>query len=201
MKKPAALLFLMILTTAHFSAEALDAPAGWRWDRPVEGHAKSEQGTLMLRTEKGRVWAGGGSQNRLQAVAPVGKHAEAFIDVELVDARGKWEQCGLLLHLDDDNFVKLVVEHIDGDHFVVAGFEFDQKRKVLAKIKIDGARAKLKLSVSERKVSAYYLADGAWKNIAELTWTPDAARHFMVFSQDGAVEPARWAKIHDLRLR
>jgi len=85
-----------------------DLPGGWRWDRPVSGHAQRQGDAIRLRTEAARIWAGEGNENRIITEQPLGETASAFAEIELVDAVGKWEQCGLLVYQHDDSFVKLV---------------------------------------------------------------------------------------------
>ena len=109
-------------------------PDGWHWDRPVSDHAQRQGDAIRLRTEAARIWAGEGNENRIITDQPLADTAKVFAEIELVDAVGKWEQCGLLVYQHDDSFVKLVVEHIDGKHFVVMAIEAENKRKVLAKI-------------------------------------------------------------------
>ena len=74
------------------------------------------------------------------------------IDLELQNASHKYEQAGLVLHHNDDAFVKFVVEHIDGVHYVVMGREMDGKGQVLAKIPIEGSRAELRLKLQDGRL-------------------------------------------------
>jgi len=176
-------------------------PDGWRWDRPVCEHAKRVGDAIQLTTEAGRIWAGEGSQNRIITKEPVGDLAMVFAEIELVDAVNKWEQCGLLVYQHDDSFVKLVVEHIDGTHFVVMAIEAEDKRKVLAKIEIPDSHAQLSLQVNDSKVTGVWRSNSSqpWKNAAETQLRREKTRHFAVFSQDGDPANPRYALARSLR--
>ena len=72
----------------------------------MPGHAVRRGDVFVLRTEPGRVWAGKGNMNRIAQKHPVEGKDAVVIEVELVNATGKYEQCGLLYHEDDEHFVK-----------------------------------------------------------------------------------------------
>lgn len=176
-------------------------PDGWRWDRPVALHAQRQGDAIRLRTETARIWAGEGNENRIITDQPLGDTAKAFAEIELVDAVGKWEQCGLLVYQHDDSFVKLVVEHIDGKHYVVMAIEAEDKRKVLAKIEIVNARAQLSLHLNGSQVSGYWRANSTqpWDAASETELRREKARRFAVFSQDGDPANPRFALVRGLR--
>jgi len=191
-------------TTPHAaSAEAsVNPPAGWKWDRPVPEHAEQRDGAIELRTESGKIWAGEGNRNRLMTAEPVETGDTVTAEIELLDAVGKWEQCGLLLHQHDDAFVKLVVEHIDGMHYVVMAWERPNGRRVLAQIEIPQPRAQLKLEVGEDSVSGYWRLDesASWQRASESDFPGDGEHRFGIFTQDGDSDRPRWARVRDLRL-
>ncbi len=144
--------------------------------------------------------------------------------VKLEGPAGKWEQAGLLVCGNLANFVKLVVEHIDGEFFVVMAEEYNGKRKVLAKLPIAERGARLKLVVEGNRVV------GCWKGGKGLTaesaesaereedkekenedgWWVEAGRSVFparvgamrrwgLFTQDGLSDEKRWASFRDVR--
>jgi hypothetical protein len=176
-------------------------PDGWRWDRPVSDHAERQGDAIQLRTEAARIWAGEGNENRIITEEPIGDAARAFVEIELVNAVGKWEQCGLLVYQHDDSFVKLVVEHIDGKHYVVMAIEADNNRKVLAKIEIADSRAQLSLQMNGSHVSGFWRSNSSqpWGSASETDLRRETTRHFAVFSQDGDPGNPRFALVRGLR--
>ena len=195
-----------LLALVPAGVSALDEEAlreEWRWIREdAEEWKLADEGVLRIRTQPGRIWAEREekAENLLVRRAPVGTKGDIEITVKLVDPGNKYELAGLVLYVDDDRFVKFVVEYIDGETFVVMGREFaGEKRKVLAKTLIKGKGAQLRLEVEGDKVK------GSWKPADEKAteWTPAAeaeipaelTRSFAIFTQDGPADEVRWAEV------
>jgi hypothetical protein len=204
------LITIWIVSTLHSpTSQAADAaadsltvlPEGWQWDRPVAGHAQLQGEAIKLTTEVGRIWAGEGSKNRIITRQPIGDQARLFAEIELLDAVGKWEQCGLLVYQHDDSFVKLVVEHIDASHYVVMAWEVADRRKVLAKLEIPGARAELSLEVKGTTIRGSWRSDSKqpWNLAAETDLPRAQKRYFAIFSQDADPDRRRHALVRGLR--
>ncbi len=185
---------------------ALDAETlqkDWRWIREdAEEWKLSDDGALRIRTQPGRIWAEREekAENILVRRAPVADQDSIEIAVKLVDPMIKYEQAGVVLYVDDDRFVKFVVEYIDGDYFVVMGREFaGEKRLVLAKVKIEGQGSQLRLEVEGDKVKgSWKSADGnseGWTPATEASIPAELTRSFAVFTQDGPADEVRWAEI------
>lgn len=98
-------------------------------------------------------------------------------------------------------FVKLVVEHIDGKHYVVMAWEKPNGRKVLAQVEIPQATARLKLEVDNRTVVGYWRLEklASWKEAAKSDFPGDGEHRFGVFTQDGDPDRPRSALVRDLR--
>jgi hypothetical protein len=97
--------------------------------------------------------------------------------------------------------VKLVVEHIDGKHYVVMAIEAENKRKVLAKIEIDSSSAELGFRVDGSKVRGVWRPDSSqeWKPASEAMLHRETDRFFAVFSQDADPNQPRHALVRSLR--
>ena len=172
----------------------------WQWDRGVPEDRRWHDGVLQVKTQPGRIWGGDGNRNLLVAKQPIGRGGEAVADIELLDATGKFEQCGLLVYVHDDLFVKLVVEHIDGEHYVVMAWEKSGRGQVIAKTKISEPRAQLRLRVSGDQVQGFWrlAEDEAWRAAASCEFSSQQPRKFALFSQDGEPDQRRWAVIREL---
>ena len=195
-----------LLALVPAGVSALDAETlkeEWRWIREdTEEWKLSEDGSLKIRTQPGRIWAEREekAENILVRRAPVSDGDSIEIAVTLVDPVNRYEQAGLVLYVDDDRFVKLVVEFIDGETFVVMGREFEgEKRKVLAKTPIERMGAQLRLEVEGSTVKGSWKpvgdASGAWTPAAEAEIPAELTRSFAIFTQDGPADEVRWAEI------
>ena len=196
----ATLFGIGIATTA---ADEIQLPKGWKWDQSVAGKAARQGDAIRLDTVNGRIWAGEGNRNRIITESPIGDRATALANIELVDAAGKWEQCGLLAYHNDDSFVKLVLEHIDGKHHAIMAWEIDGKRKVLALLEIPTSRADLRMQVDGDTVRGFWRSDSSqtWNPVAETEFAADQQRYFMVFAQDGDPARPRHALVRNLSWR
>jgi len=190
----------VLAVIAGCTPTSIELENDWKWIRESSSEWSLEEGILKLRTQPDRIWAGEGSKNLLITKLPIGERAQAFADVELVNAIGKWEQCGLLVYQDDDHFVKLIVEHIDGPHFVVMAHELGGKRKVVTKTEIPSNRAQLRLEVEGDEVRGYWrLSESEPWQLASATPSPDIeTRRFGLFSQDGPRDEKRYALVRQL---
>lgn len=193
--------FLFLSTAAHGQPAGPDElQQRWQWDRSVPEDRTWTDGALKIRTQPGRIWAGDGNRNLLIAKQPIGESGEAVADIELARAVGRWEQCGLLVYVDDDAFVKLVVEHIDGKHYVVMAWERPDGRRVIAKKEITDNRAQLRLRVAGDAVRGSWRLTGSdrWQPAAQHEFASERPRKFALFSQDGDPQQRRWAIIRRL---
>ena len=180
-------------------------PEGFRWDKPVAGHASKVDSGWVLRNQSGRIWAGEGNRHRLLTLKPVVSGDALTIDVELQNASHRYEQSGLVLHHSDDAFVKFVVEHIDGKHYVVMGQEMGSNRKVLAKILIEGSRAELRLSLKEGQAIAQWRLpaapdDAKWREASTANYPATKQWYFGLFSQDANPDKPGSALVRNVKL-
>lgn len=192
--------------TQRTEAKLVNPPQGFRWDKPVVGHATRDKAGLHLRNQAGRIWAGKGNRNRLLTKETVVNGDAVTVDLELRNALHKYEQAGLVLHQNDDAFVKFVVEHINGVHYVVMGRELEGKRKVLAKIEIMGSRADLRLRLKDGQVLAQWRPGGAadsapWRDASTSAYPGEGVWHFGVFSQDANPDRPGSALVRKIELK
>ena len=109
-------LAVMQAACAEVASELAFEPAlrGWSWVRERPGGWGLVQGGLHLRTDPGTIWGGDNDGvNLLLRDLPAG---EAWCVQVSVDHGGQQhpEQAGLVLYGGDDDWVKLVMEVVDG---------------------------------------------------------------------------------------
>jgi hypothetical protein len=192
------LMFLFTANVAGLDQEQLNAH--WEWIRESPSEWSLENGVLRFRTQPDRIWAGSGSRNLLVARKPFPEKAAAVADVELVEAINEFEQCGLLVYEHDDAFVKLILEHIDGLHYVVMAWEGKGEGKVIAKIEVPASRVELKYEVDGSQVTGFWRLPGKtdWNKAAECASPTSNPPRFALFTQDGPREEKRWALVRKL---
>jgi len=153
-------------------------------------------GTLELRTQPGRIWAGEGARNLFLSPPATAEPVLIQATVQLLDPHIKFEQAGLLAYVNDDHFVKFVVEHIDGESWVVSGIESPGKRGVLSKTRLPSLTAHLALELhGDTVLCRYREADASTWKLASTSLIPSReSRRLGFFTQDGAEDRRNWAR-------
>lgn len=181
---------------------AAPATPTWSWIREDPEGWRIKDGALEVRAQAGRVWAGKGAKNILAFHKPTGA-ASAAVDVDLVAPKTKYEQGGILVYRDDDNFVKLIVEHIDGGFYIVMAREIDRRGKVFTKIDTGSKTARLRAAVAGDKVTLSYRLPGEekWQPAGECDLPGAAGAKFALFNQDGSDTETRWIRFDNFEYK
>ncbi len=201
------LLFLICAAPALTSAADLGPSflAEWSVLREEASEIQVSGGILRLRTQPGRIWAGNGARNVLlskprESEEPIQLSAR----VSLQNPTVKFEQAGLLAYVNDDQFVKLAVEHIDGESWVVSALETPKQRKVLSKVRISGPAADLALELHGEVVLCRFRdaanAGSGWKFASSAVLPETEICRPGFFTQDGPEDRVNWARFADFRL-
>ena len=193
-------LFLTLLLI-HSAGSAEDLKAlgleGWSVIRPdAKEMTVTSDGILRLRTQPGRIWAGEGARNLVLSEPRAGARAmELTAKVELHDPEIKYEQAGVLCYVNDDWFVKFIVEHIDGDPWIVSAMESPDGRRLLSKERLSAMREELKIETSGAEVMCRYResADSEWKQVSTAEIPISEERRLGFFTQDGPKDKTNWA--------
>ena len=139
-----ALLMTCIVPVTSYASES-DPPKGkalfrdtfakspetpWEWIREnPEAHRVTKNG-LEIKLEPGGLM-GGGKDAKNILVRPLPAEA-MFVSVHVrVEHASQFEQAGLILYRDDDNYIKLVKEWVDGKLNVVFIYEIDAEAKAV----------------------------------------------------------------------
>jgi regulation of enolase protein 1 (concanavalin A-like superfamily) len=195
----------MSMTASAFDRESLVSEWEWVREDPDDWRLQ-EDGALRLRTQPGVVWgARDDAENVLVRKTPAGG-GSAFIEatVTLEEPVHKFEQAGLLVYVDDRQFVKLIVEFIDGEFYVVMAREFEKKGSVVAKIATGAKTARLRYEVEADRVKGLFktdLASSEWQEAAVTELPSGLDRRFALFTQSGPPEESRWATIRDVQVK
>jgi regulation of enolase protein 1 (concanavalin A-like superfamily) len=115
---------------------------GWTWVREDAKGWKIADGGLEIRAQAGTIWEKTNSaKNLLLRKPPVkGGDEDPFaIEATVKSAPAATaEQAGVILYQDDDTYVKLVREHLEGKVWVVMAREAGGQTTVWAKKEVEG---------------------------------------------------------------
>lgn len=169
------------------------------WLREDKTEWRIEGDQLQVRSQFGRIWGGNDAKNLLlfKALPPQDMAARVTVAHE---PKEKYEQAGILWYVDDDNFVKLISEQIDGKMYIVVAREIAGRGKVISKIEVPTANLELRLKVESDGITGQWrLKDGdEWSNCDKCDFESKGQPRFGLFTQNGAKDVVRWVRFDRL---
>lgn len=171
---------------------------GWEWVREDKDEWRIREGALEVHSQFGRIWGGNDAKNILLFRGVKPKNVAACVGVAH-EPKEKWEQAGLLWYVDDDNFVKLISEQIDGKMYVVVAREEKGRGKVVGKVVAPQANMQLRLKVEAKRVTGQWrIKEGdKWSDSGECDFNAEGNPRFGLFTQNGPKEGVRWVRFDD----
>ena len=103
---------------------------------------------------------------------------------------------GLLWYVDDDNFVKLISEHIDGKMFAVLASEEGGRGRVFGKILMPQANVQLRMLIQSNRVTGQWRVKETddWSDCGNCEFKVKGTPHFGLFTQTGPDNATRWVQ-------
>ena len=97
------------------------------------------------------------------------------------------EQAGLIWYVDDDNFVKLISEHIDGKMYAVLASEQGGRGQVFGKLVIPQANVQLRLLIHANRVTGQWRVKETddWSDCSNCEFKAEGTPYFGLFTQTG----------------
>ena len=184
---------------ADFS-KALDG--GWSFVREDKAEWRLKDGNLELLAQPTNIWgkANKGTKNFLLRALP-GATSSVEVTVDFTPKK-EYEQAGLMIYLDDDNYIKFDRELYDGQSCTLV-LESAAKPKVVKKIPFPEGPMRLRLEIADGKVKAMVKTPDAkdWTAHGETTLPGDADKVKVgFFALQGDAKAPRWAKFKDFVL-
>jgi acetyl esterase/lipase/regulation of enolase protein 1 (concanavalin A-like superfamily) len=184
-----------MLFEEHFDGRLQD---GWQWVRedPTEWRIRDNQ--LEVRSQPGHIWGGNDAKNVLLRGPLKPQNLAASVNVAHQPGE-KWEQAGLLWYVDDDNFVKLISEFIDGKMYVVTGRKQGGKLAVIGKLEVPSANVQLRLRVQTGRVTGQWRLkpEDSWSDAGACELEANGEPRFGLFTQSGPQNETRWVRFDD----
>lgn len=187
--------------------------APWQWIREnPEAWRIVENGGMEIMVEPGGLM-GEGKDAKNILVQPWPTGATTASVVVTANHQAQYEQAGLILYRGDDDYVKLVVEMVDGTPSIVLVTEVDARPVVAGKIPCPGldagiCKCTLVLNWNDGLVEAMAYSVDAHDSGAGMGMMPvgngefptEAESRIGVFSQGGEPGANRWVKFEDFRV-
>jgi hypothetical protein len=178
---------------------------GWTWVREDTAGWKLDGGSLKIKAQPGKIWyKTKTAKNVLLRKLPEKGTADAPLSMEVtVDSTPEVsaEQCGLYLHFDDGNFVKIIREHVKGKTNVMMVREVKNIPEPQQPKEEAATPVRLKLVWSGAKVSGAYKTSGDWIPIGDVDCpVPDGSASVALAAHGAPAEAERWATFRELRV-
>ena len=176
-----------------------------QWLREDQAEWRIDDGLLHVRSQFGRIWGGNDAKNLLLFKALPTQEMAARVTVAH-EPKEKYEQAGILWYIDDDNFIKLISEQIDGKMYIVVAREIKTRGKVvsrvISKIEVPTANLELRLKVeSDGVMGQWRLKDeDQWSDCDKCTFEAKGKPRFGLFTQNGAEDIVRWVRFDRLMI-
>ena len=175
---------------------------GWSFVREDKKEWRLTEGRVELLAQPENIWgkANNGTKNLLLRALP-GANSSVEVVVDF-NPRKKYEQAGLMLYVDDDNYIKLDRELINGQSCVMI-LEAGARPKLVKRIPFREGPIHLRIEFVGGNVKAWFKApdEEAWIEHGETTLPGKAdAVKVGLFALNGDSNAPRWAKFSQFRL-
>ncbi|MCI3918837.1 hypothetical protein MO973_01145 [Paenibacillus sp. TRM 82003] len=170
---------------------------GWRWIRERERDWKTEGEQLLIRSRPGSIWGTGNDAENVLIRPFSGPEGSVSVIVS-GDMDIAYEQAGLLLFYDEDNYIKFVKELVGEE----LGREERAEAKVVGKATFASHTVELKLTIAAGTVEAYYRegTDGEWIVLAACDGFPLENPHVGLLTHGGSAEEENWFRYSRFRI-
>lgn len=127
---------------------------------PAEAGIFQQGDTIKVATDCGWMWGSGNASKNL-LLAP-GKSTEVSVEITVeINPKHNGEQAGIVLFINEDNYIKLVREMVDDQHVIVLAKEINGAANVELLEPFESPSATLKLMRSNNNLSAFWKAADA----------------------------------------
>jgi cytochrome c len=184
---------------ADFSSKLDD---GWSFVREDKTQWRLKDGAVELLAQPSNIWGRQNKNTKNFLLRPFpGKRFSVEVTVDF-NPKKEYEQAGLMIYLDDDNYIKFDRELFAGQSCTLV-LESGAKPKVVKKIPFREGPLHLRLEISDGKVKAMVKAPEAeqWTEHGEtkLPGSEDKLR-VGVFALLGDAKAPRWARFKDFTI-
>lgn len=194
-------------TAAPFLAIALAActpptDPSWTVVRPEKGGWTSDGKVVQIRTLPGSLWEKSNDVKNLLLRAVPSEATSVSVEARVSSQPATpAEQAGLVLYGDDDHYVKLVREFMDGKTWGVMAAEESGRPRAVGQVESPGEGCGFRLVRSGSRVTGLMLdSSGDWKVVGQCDSNLPVARAGLA-ANGGAADARRWARFEGFETR
>ena len=175
----------------------------WIWVHEQSTAWKVADGVLHLRTLPGTLWGEANNAHNflLRTVDEMSNGLASRVTVTS-HPRLMGEQAGLIWYLDDDNYIKLVKESLDGSQWIVLAREQDGQPELIDKTRISVESAELQFALLGGVVHGQFRTSPTedWRTVGECPLLDGANPKIGLFTHGGPQDLERWVELRNFAL-
>ena len=175
---------------------------GWSWVREEPAGWRVDDKGLQIKAAKGTLWKTANNAHNVLLRALSESPVDYVLEVTVTSAPAAGgEQAGLISYLDDDNYVKLVRESLEGHTWVVFGREIEAKGEMINRLQVDGESVRIRLQITRSGAAGFVQgADGQWKEIGHCDASAKPATRVGLVAHGAPADADRWARFNDFSI-
>jgi len=175
----------------------------WTWVHEQADAWNVADGVLSMQTLPGTLW--GDANNAYNfLLRTVEEMPNGLISRVTVTSHPRLmgEQAGLIWYLDDDNYIKLVKESLEGVQWIVLAREQDGQPELINKTRISLESAELQLVLLDGIVHGQFRPSSKddWQTIGECPLLKGATPQIGLFTHGGPGDIKRWVELGSFAL-
>jgi len=175
----------------------------WNWVNEQPGAWKVADGALHLRTLPGTLWGETNNAHNF-LLHPLGERTEGVATRVTVRNHPQLigEQAGLIWYYDDDNYIKLVKESLEGEQWIVLAREEGGQPALVDRTRLSAETAQLQLVLLGAELHGQFRCspEDDWQEVGLCALVGDAEPRVGVFTHGGPDEIERWAELRDFSI-
>ena len=184
-----------------WSTETLDDMWWWLREDPASWLLKEK--ALLMRTLPGTLWGTNNSATNILLRPEIGIESGLTSQVTVTNQpQIQGEQAGLIWYNDEDNYIKLVKELLNGTVWIVLAREQAEKATLVAKIPMLTESARLRLTLTGQIVNGWARSSDSdsWEKVGECALVNNDRVHLGVFTHGGPAEEERWVSLRQFHI-
>jgi len=175
----------------------------WIWVHEQSDAWNVADGVLSMQTLPGTLWGDANDAYNflLRSLKELPNELISRVAVTS-NPRLMGEQAGLIWYLDDDNYIKLVKESLDGKQWIVLAREQDGQPEMINKTQLSVESAELQFVLLDGIVHGQFRASSkdGWRTVGECTLLEAVTPQIGLFTHGGPSEIERWVEMRAFAL-
>ena len=175
----------------------------WKWVHEEPGAWKVEEGALHLRALPGTLWGDANNAHNF-LLRGVDFSQDGFAIQVTISNQPQLvgEQAGLIWYHDDDNYVKLVKENLEGVEWIVLAREENGQPELIDKTRISMLSAELRLALLDGGIQGHFRKspEDEWQKVGECALLNSANLRVGLFTHGGPAESERWVRLSQFKM-